>query len=364
MKNDKLNIGIIGTRGIPNRYGGFEACAEQIGKRLVNKGHQVTVYCGNDHPVKEKQWEGINRILKSNPEVSLGSFGQFLYDLYCNIDSRKRNFDVILHLGYTSDSVWYRLWTKKSRHYVNMDGMEWQRQKYHPWVRSFLKRAEKWAVRRAECLIADNPAIEKYLRSKYKNEIRMIPYGAEIPAGMDRSMIPQGLEAGKYDLIVARMEPENNIQTAIEAKKSSNDKIPLLIIGNENKYRNELKKHYQKEGNIIFHKAIYDTQKLNSTRHFARYYIHGHSAGGTNPSLLEAMACDCNIISHDNPFNRAVLGENALFFSGADDLEQYFRKHVSPDFVKWSRKNQQMINKIYNWDIVSASYEHIFKNAK
>jgi glycosyltransferase involved in cell wall biosynthesis len=359
MMNRVLSIGIIGTRGIPNRYGGFEACAEQIGKRLVKMGHEVTVYCGKDHPVKDKQWEGIKRILTTNPEVKLGSFGQFLYDLYCNMDSRKRGFDAILHLGYTSDSIWYRLWSKRSRHLVNMDGLEWQRQKYHPWVRMFLRKAEKMAVKRADCLIADNPAIETYLRKKYNSDIRMIPYGAEIPDGISQSLIPSGLEEGGYDLIVARMEPENNIQTAIEAKISSKNKLPLLIIGNENKYSKYLQKKYHNQDHILFHEAVYDAQKLNSIRRFARYYIHGHSAGGTNPSLLEAMACECNIIANDNPFNRAVLGKRAMFFSGASDLDQYFRKQTPVAFSEWRKENLQRIKKVYNWDIVSKSYEQV-----
>ena len=149
MEKDKLSIAILGTRGIPNRYGGFEACAEQLALGLTRLGHQVVVYCVHDHPVKDESWNDVHRILKHNPEKMLGSFGQFIYDLRCNLDSRKRDFDLILHLGYTSDSIWNKFWPGKSIHLVNMDGMEWQREKYGNLTKRFLKWAERLATLRA-----------------------------------------------------------------------------------------------------------------------------------------------------------------------------------------------------------------------
>lgn len=362
MQDKPLNIGILGTRGIPNRYGGFETCAEQIGQRLVSMGHKVSVYCPGDHPLKDKQWNGIDRIIKKNPEALLGSFGQFIYDFFCNRDSRKRNFDIVLHLGYTSDSVWNRFWTSKSRHIVNMDGMEWKREKYHPLVRRFLKKAEGMAVKRASCLIADNEAIGAYLREKYKHKVHMIPYGAIVPPKADERLLSKGLEAGGYDLMVARMEPENNIETAIKAKLMLNDNLPLLIIGNLNKYKLKLQRQFATPKRIIFHEPVYDFKVLSSIRQLSRYYIHGHSAGGTNPSLLEAMASECNIIAHHNPYNQAVLKDRAFYFSSSEELAEQLSKHPSNNFVSWKKENMNMVMNKYNWDIVSKDYEEIFRN--
>src|SRR5210317_2047077 len=164
MADKTLSIAILGTRGVPNRYGGFEACAEKLGLYLVSAGHEVSIYCGNDHPVKEADWQGIKRIMIRNPENRWGSFGQFIYDLYCNLHSRKQDFDIVLHLGYTSDSIWHFLWTKKSIHVVNMDGLEWKRQKYGRLTKRFLRYAENLAGKHANILVADNQEIERLLK--------------------------------------------------------------------------------------------------------------------------------------------------------------------------------------------------------
>ena len=357
----ELSIAILGTRGIPNRYGGFEACAEELGIRLEKRGHTVSVYCEATHPVKDRSWEGINRIMMRYPGQHSGTLGQFFYDLACNLDSRKRNFDIILHLGYTSDSIWYPLWSRKSRHLVNMDGMEWKRSKYNLPTRKFLKAAEKMATKRASALIADNQGIADYLKDKYTRPMALIPYGAEIPTDIDPQEIKKfGMKVGQYDLIVARTEPENHIETAIKAKIATNDDIPLLIISNKNTYWEQLKKTYGLDMKIVFHGPEYDKSSLHALRKHARYYIHGDSVGGTNPSLLEAMACSCNILAHNNPFNHAVTGDQALYFNNETELIQLLGKHPADELVTWRKKNIQKIRDIYNWELITDAYEQIF----
>ena len=165
--DEKLNISILGTRGIPNRYGGFEECADRVSQRLAAKGHKVSVYTDNRHTVSGNNWNGVERLLIPNPEHMLGTTGQFFYDLSCNLHSRRKNFDVVLHLGYTSDGVWQWLWPGNSMHIVNMDGLEWQRTKYSKTVRAFLKKSEKWAVKGADRLVADSEPIAEYLEANY-----------------------------------------------------------------------------------------------------------------------------------------------------------------------------------------------------
>jgi len=364
MDKKKLSVAIIGSRGIPNRYGGFEALAEELSGRLVSRGHQVLVYTPNDHPLKDKTWNGVERMLISNPERKFGTFGQFIYDLNCNLHSRKRHFDIILHLGYTSDSIWYRLWKKDSVHLVNMDGQEWARSKYSSAVKAFLRLAERLATLRCNYLVADSPPIEKFLTGKYHVPVRYIAYGAAIPEHYSPDTLQEwGLTPDAYDLVVARMEPENNIEMAIRAKLQSGDPVPLMIIGNDNKYRQSLQKTFGSEGLIIFRDGVYDRGKLDSLRHFGRIYIHGHSVGGTNPSLLEAMACGCRIVSHDNPFNRYVLGTNAFFFSNQKDLEKCFIDYDHFDFEDLIGKNLNRIKEEYNWNHVTEGYEKLFYDA-
>jgi len=357
MKKDKLSIAILGSRGIPNRYGGYEACAQELGIKLVERGHEVTVYCGSDHPVKDEWWHGIRRKIVLNPENKMGTAGQFIYDLNCNLHSRRKNFDIILHLGYTSDSIWYWLWPKKSIHLVNMDGQEWNRSKYNPKVRRFLKYAERLATKRSKYLIADSHPIEKYLAEKYENPIRYIAYGADIPHSVPVSGPEMlGLKSKEYDLMIARMEPENNIEMAIEAKL-------LVIIGNSNNYKKHLLKKYGNKKQIKFVDAVYDPEQVNSLRYHSRYYLHGHSVGGTNPSLLEAMACSCVIFAHQNPFNKAVLGNDAFFFNSKITLIDAFQIPFSTVYPVWVSNNLEKIKHHYNWNIITEQYERLFLDA-
>ena len=364
MGNKGLSVAILGSRGIPNRYGGFEACAEKLGSLLNQLGHRVTVYTASDHPLKEEYWLGVKRVMISNPEHALGSFGQFLYDLNCNLHSRKENFDIILHLGYTSDSVWYWLWAKKSLHIVNMDGQEWKRPKFNRAVRAFLKYAERLATLRSKWLVADSGPIADDLREKYRLPVRYIAYGADIPEDVSMDF-PASLELspGGYDLIVARMEPENKIELAIRAKLESGDSHPLAIVGNDNSHKRGLIKRYGQLEMIMFLDTIYEEKKLNSLRYFSRIYVHGHSVGGTNPSLLEAMACGCRIVAHRNPFNAFVLGENASYFMTQSELASLFHNFDASDYIRLAEHNLQKVREEYNWNAVTQAYETLFFDA-
>src|SRR5258705_2223005 len=163
----KLKIGIIGTRGIPNHYGGFEQFEELLSFSLSQRGHEVAVYNSSLHPWQKKDWNGVQIIHCRDWEHKIGTAGQFFYDLNCINDARKRNFDVLLHLGYTSDSVWHWRWPKNTVNIVNMDGLEWQRSKYNKPTQRFLKWAESLAAKNAHTLVADSIGIQEYLFGKY-----------------------------------------------------------------------------------------------------------------------------------------------------------------------------------------------------
>ena len=158
-----MNIAIIGTRGIPNYYGGFEQCAEYLSVGLVRKGHKVTVYNSHAHPYKKSKWRGVHIIHCRDPENKIGTIGQFIYDFNCIRDLGKRKYDIVLQLGYTSSSVWGRLMPKKTIVTTNMDGLEWKRSKYSKEVKKFLLYAEKLAVKFSDYLISDSIGIQTYL---------------------------------------------------------------------------------------------------------------------------------------------------------------------------------------------------------
>ncbi len=176
-----MRIAIIGTRGIPNHYGGFEQCAEYLALGLVKKNYDVLVYSSHNHPYKEDNWQGVQIVHCYDPEYKWGTAGQFIYDLNCIRDARKRNFDIILQLGYTSSSVWGPLLPRKNTIITtNMDGLEWKRTKFSPSVKKFLRYAEKLGVKYSDYLISDSIGIQDYLKETYNKDSTFIAYGAEL----------------------------------------------------------------------------------------------------------------------------------------------------------------------------------------
>ncbi len=356
-----MKIGILGTRGIPNQYGGFEQFTQFLAPALVKKGHEVFVYNSNHHPYQQKEWNGVQVIHCKDPENKFGTFGQFLYDLNCNRDASKRNYDVLLHFGYSSDSVWWRQWPANTINIVNMDGLEWKRTKYNWLTRRFLKRAESLAAKHAHTMIADSIAMQEYLFATYKINPVFIPYAATVFTEPDpAALIKYGLKPFEYFLLIARMEPENNIEMVINGYIRSGHNYPLFIIGNtNNKTGNYLTRKY-KDPRVIFAGAVYDDRSLNNIRHYSSLYFHGHSVGGTNPSLLEAMACGCNIAAHNNIFNRAVLQEGPDLFSSADDVAMIIKKPKDQSQADHNRiKNIEKIRDTYDPEKIVTAYEDL-----
>ena len=186
-----MKIAILGTRGIPNNHGGFEQFAEYLSQHLAKKGHSVFVYNSHSHPYQKSKWNGVNIVHKKDPEDKIGTAGQFIYDFNCIIDSRKRDFDVILQLGYTSSSIWGWLLPNKPIVITNMDGLEWKRSKYSKPVRRFLKYAEKLAINTSDYLVADSLGIQSFLKNKYQKESEYIAYGAELFSEASEKVIKQ-----------------------------------------------------------------------------------------------------------------------------------------------------------------------------
>ena len=366
-----MKIGIIGTRGIPNRYGGFEQFTEFIAPELVLRGHEVIVYNSSLHSYEETTWKGVHLVKKRDPENRLGTTGQFVYDLNCIIDTRKRKFDIILQLGYTSSSVWYFLLPKKSVIVTNMDGLEWKRSKYSKTVRGFLKKAEQLAARHSDFLIADSIGIQKYLWKKYRKKSEFIAYGATLFSDPDKTLLePFNLAPYSYNMLIARMEPENNIETILSGHSKSNTQKKLILIGNyDNKFGAYLKKKYENE-KINFWGSVYDLNLLNNLRHFSNLYFHGHSVGGTNPSLLEAMASQAFVVAHNNIFNRAILEKDALYFESAQDITTMLDKGIEKETYRACiDHNNSRILKDYSWNHITDKLENYFtecleKNAK
>jgi glycosyltransferase involved in cell wall biosynthesis len=356
----KLKIAILGTRGIPNYYGGFEHISEYVSAGLVKRGHSVSVYNSHNHPYKEDTWNGVDIIHCYDPEYVIGTAGQFVYDFNCIMDARRRKFDVVLMMGYTSSSVWGMLYPQKSVIITNMDGLEWKRSKYSKKVQQFLKFAEKLAVKYSDYYISDSVAIKSYLGEKYEIDSKYIPYGADLLADEEREEHQLNANVNPdYFLLMARMEPENNIETILDGFNSSNSPKNFKVIGDtSNRFGQFITNKFNNDERIQFQGPIFDNVRVRAMQNNSYLYFHGHSVGGTNPSLLEAMASEALIAAHDNPFNQAVLTTDAFYFSNATEVkhivETVQREAVETAMVK---NNLYKIQNQFNWEKIIDQYE-------
>ncbi|MGZ3756975.1 MAG: DUF1972 domain-containing protein [Mucilaginibacter sp.] len=356
----KLRIAILGTRGIPNHYGGFEHISEYVSAGLVKRGHSVTVYNSHNHPYTDSSWNGVEIRHCYDPEYLIGTAGQFIYDLNCLMDARKQHFDVIMLMGYTSSSVWGKLYPSDSVIITNMDGLEWKRTKYSKTVQSFLKYAEKLAVKHSQFYVADSLVIKSYLQDKYNIDSRYIPYGADVYSEIEREQFERSEIAKEdYFLLMARMEPENNIETILEGFNNSHSRKSFKVLGDTgNRFGKYIAHKFKNDDRIQFKGSIFDTAKVRSLQNNSYLYFHGHSVGGTNPSLLEAMASEALIAAHNNPFNRSVLSSDAFYFSNANEVrnlvETVQRKETEKTMVT---NNLHKIKYQFNWESIVNQYE-------
>ncbi len=363
-----MKIAILGTRGIPNTYGGFEQFAEYISHGLADIGHEVTVY--NPHFYKpEMKLTGKVKIVHIYcPEHSVGAFAHYIYDFLCLKHAVKNDYDIIYEAGYATCSVSFRLKRKGQKPFIitNMDGIEWKRDKWNGLTKLFIKYCEGLAVSRSDYIVADNEGIKSYLDNKYDLSSKFVPYGADLARNFDYNVLRDlNIEKNKFILIIARIEPENNIHLMMNAYEKAQPEFPLIIVGNHTgKYAKELESKFRHNENIRFVGGVYDKAKLDALRQTALCYIHGHKVGGTNPSLLEAMAADAYILAYENLFNGSVLNSNASFFSNEDQLA-WLLKNVSSERklkeAQYRENNRKVILEKYSWSHIIQQYDNFFK---
>lgn len=368
-----MKIAFVSTRGIPNNYGGFEQFVEYISVGMAQRGHEVVVYSPKFHPYQESTYKGVRIKHIYSPETWMGSsVGSFFYDFASLRDAlKKEDFDIIYEAGYTSiipAYIWFNVKKRKRPIFTtNMDGLENKRSKFSPMVRRFLDWEEKMAVKYSHYLIADNMGIHDYYKEKYGKESKFLAYGADIHDDFKAEYLEEfGLKSEEYYILIARLEPENNIVMAIEGYLHSkeNGRRPLIVVGKTNTpHGKELVEKYGNERNVEFVGGIYDFKKLDSVRHFSKAYFHGHSVGGTNPSLLEAMAAGCFIFAHDNIFNRAVLKENAFYYLSADKVTEYLNRIdtiAEGSKIQYTARNIEVIRNEYSWESLIDKHEKYF----
>lgn len=362
-----MQIALLGTRGIPNRYGGFEQFAEELSIRLAERGHRVWVFIPKKHPFGEPYYKGVELVRIGEPLQWMGPLHSLFYDLRCLKHAFQLQPDVVLLCGY--GAAGFLKWVKNNHKIpvaIHMDGMEWQRKKWNLFSRIFLRWSEKQATSLANKMIVDSKMIQKYYQKKYGEIPCYIPYGADFTRESNEDitgiLAEKNLVAGQFFLLVARLEPENNPDMIIRGYLDSGVKEQLVLVGDlKTKFGKKLLKKYKTHPEIRFLGGVYDKKILKVLRTGAKAYLHGHSVGGTNPSLLEAMASSCFVLAHNNQYNREVLEENALYFSTEEELSKQLKNfenlfRAGAGFVS---NNLVHIREKYNWEKVTDMYlEH------
>jgi len=362
MNIPKARLGIIGTVGVPAKYGGFETLAHQLVLQ-VSKKFDTTVYnSAKSYSPEERvdEWEGakIKYIpLKANGLQSIFYDGVSMLHaaLFC---------DVLLILG-VSGCIFLPIlkFFFNVKVIINVDGLEWRRAKWNGIAKQFLILSEKIAIRYADELVADNAAIQKYLYDQHQISSQLIEYGADHNKSVSIENIeslPFSFLKKKYAFKVARIEPENNLDMILNAFAESNT-LPLVIVGNwdHSNYGRQLLKKYKTHSNIHLLAPIYEPKLLNLLRSNAHIYVHGHSAGGTNPSLVEAMYLGLPILSFDVIYNRVTTEHQATYFENEHDLNQLLEKLNPLELFQNAKAMKSIADRRYCWDIIAQKYSHL-----
>jgi len=356
-------VHILGSRGIPAAHSGFEYLAEHLALYLVRRGWKVTVYCqlAGSGEVYEDDWEGIRRV--NIPVRNEGAAGTIFFDWKATLISARRD-GTMLTLGYNTAifGLVYRLLGK--RNVINMDGIEYRRAKWGPLAKAWFYLNDWFGCWLGNHLVADHPEIKKHLSTRVSaDKISMIPYGADAVSSASTAPLEElGLEPGSYCTVIARPVPENSILEIVSAFSRLDTSCKLVVLGD---YRAD--NEYQRRvlaaagDNVLFAGAIFDKQTVRSLRFHARFYIHGHTVGGTNPSLVEALAAGSAVLAQDNPFNRWVLADAGEFFSDALQCEQCLRDLLQNDarIAVLSDASVQRHKALFQWPAILSAYESL-----
>lgn len=360
----KKKLAIIGTVGVPARYGGFETLADHLVRNLGEE-YDITVYCsGKKYKKEQRQKTYLQAKLKYIP-LEANGMQSIPYDTLSILDA-VRYADVLLVLGVAGAWIlpFVKLFTSK-KIILSIDGIEWKRDKWGRFAKWYLWWAEKVGVRFSHADISDNESIQDYTAYRYGSLSHIIEYGADHtlkvkPAHEDFTEFPF---LGKpYAFKVCRIEPENNIHVVLEAFAKMN-KYTLVMIGNwkQNEYGRKLLAKYKDYTNLHLLPPVYDQRKLDLIRGNAYVYIHGHSAGGTNPSLVEAMYLGLPVIAYSVSYNRTTTENKAFYFQNAEELIAIVEKTRLADFRTQAEVMKEIALRRYTWKTVAEKYGHLVK---
>jgi glycosyltransferase involved in cell wall biosynthesis len=379
IRVQRPTLAILGVRGVPGTHGGFETFATRLAPYLVQSGWSVRVYCQESAPSAAQSggktrwmsaWEGVTRIHISVPRDS--AVNSVRFDWLCISDVLEARPDAVLILGYNTAVFAARLNGAGIPTVINMDGMEWWREKWGPLEKAWLYVNERAACSLAQHLIADHPEIERHLQTRAEAaKISVIPYGAdcnetapELSADELRSLLERvGVGPERFATVIARPEPENSILEIVQAFSARKRNIRLVVLGRY--YADRV--HYHAavraaaSAEVVFPGPIYEPASVQALRRRSLFHLHGHRVGGCNPSLLEAMGAGKAVIAHDNRFNRWVARNGAAYFADAAECCALIGEYLEdPEQVaRRAELNRRRAADVFNWDDVLRSYAQL-----
>ncbi|MBX7500022.1 DUF1972 domain-containing protein [Qipengyuania sp. YG27] len=360
-----MHLNILGIRGIPAAHGGFESFAAKFAPYMRDQGHSVVVYCQADEPLDgkahwEDEWEGIHRVHFCPKRA--GAVGTMEFDAACVRDVITRP-GVDLVLGYNTALFNFAERLRGRRIAMNMDGIEWKRDKWSLPAKAWFFLNELAGANLCDVPICDHPEIAKHTARRSLRKPVMIPYGSDrIDDAPEELIADFGLESNSYCVSIARIEPENSILEIVEAFSAKARQMKLVVLGRldlGNAYHNRVQA--AASGQVLFPGAIYDLPTVQALRFHARAYIHGHTVGGTNPSLVEALGAGNAVIAHDNRFNRWVAGDDQLYFSDREGLQSILAtvesgtSNLSTARASARRRHEDQ----FSFEIIHRSYQEV-----
>ncbi|WP_035718035.1 DUF1972 domain-containing protein [Gordonia terrae] len=357
-----LHISLIGTRGVPAAYGGFETAVEEIGRRLTRNGHRVTVYCRAGHDVGSN-FLGMDRVVL--PAVRRKSLETLSHTALSVAHAAGNRPDVAFVFNAANSPFLPFLRAIRVPVALHMDGLEWRRSKWGSTGKRFYRTAEVLGVRTADALIADSPGIADYYHHQFGARTELIKYGAPQLVTADSSGVEKlGLTPNGYHLVVARFEPENHVSEIVAGYGASDATKPLVVVGSApyaEQYTSEINRIAAADPRIRLLGGVYDQELLDALYFHAFSYVHGHSVGGTNPSLLRAIAAGTAVVAYDVSFNRAVLDGQGWFFQDAAGVSAAISATEADEnqVRKTAQFLQEHAARHYTWDEVATQYESL-----
>lgn len=359
-----LSIAILGTRGVPPRYGGFETFAAELGKRLVQRGHEVTVYCRSSlYPERPADWEGVRRI--DLPAVRHKYLETVTHAMLSGIDALRRDFDVVLVCNAANAFVLPVLRSARIPVAINVDGIERRRRKWNALGRFVYMAGESLSARYADELIADAVVIQEYYRREHLREASVIAYGADFPDELDSDVLGRlGVRPGEYVLYVSRFEPENNPLPVLRAWKAAGIRWPLVMLGSA-AWDRALARQIEQERTegIILPGALYGVDYRTLQRH-SGVYVQATEVGGIHPALIEAMGSGGAVLALDTPENREAGGDAIRYFAfdRSPRLDEILREWIDDTASSsvYRSRAKARVRERYSWDAVTTEYERLF----